>query len=97
MESNRKLKAFLVLTLIFISVFTFDWYSKINEVRLMVENDDTYVSDLIASQKMGYRYNNTSSYFWRKKVKKTEQNSLVPFVYKTVVLSESKYVFMSQK
>lgn len=90
MESTRKLRAFILMTLIFVSVFIFNWYSKIDKVRLIIENEDRTLSLKELDDKYT-GYDETKTYFYRKKIKKTEQNSLIPFVYKTKILSESKY------
>ncbi len=95
MESTRKLKAFIMLTLIFISVFTIDWYGDINKVRVVTDDEDVTLSSEAANSIVGGRYNSHKTYFWRKKVKKTVQNTAIPFVYKTVILSESKYKLYS--
>ncbi len=92
MESTRKLKAFTLLTIIFATLFVIDWYSKINTVRVITDNEDVVISSEIASRTAKY-FDSNRTYFWRKKVKKTEQNTLIPFVVKTIIIEESNYKF----
>lgn len=96
MESGRKLKAFLALTVIFATVILIDWYGKINYVRVITEDDDITLSSVVANNTVGNKYNSNKTYFWRKEVKKTEQNGLVPFTYRVKILGESKYRLLSK-
>ena len=95
MESNRQLKAFTVLTLIFLFFFTVDWYSKINVVRAVTEEDNHYLSSDIARRTAKW-FDSDKTYYWGRMVVKKEQNTIVPFITKETTVSESNYRFYSR-
>ncbi len=95
MESSRKLKAFVILTFIFLFFFTIDWYSKLNIVRVVTEEDRQYLSSQIAERTAKW-FDSSKEYYWSRQVTKKEQNTLIPFVTQTTIISESNYKFYSR-
>lgn len=95
MESTRKLKAFLLLTAIFVFFFTVDWYGKIYKVKVQGEQIDTKISSAKAEKMLGDSYDYTKKYFYRKTNTIKTKNSLIPFIKTKEVINGKTELYSS--